>query len=343
MTRIARTTNNASHRAGVTTSRFGRNARLLGAGVVGTPLALAGVIALAGGASAHGSSGYPSANPSPSVPASAPAAICPTDGTALSNISYTANGVAISGLYGNVQAGDTVGVDFTVAPGCDLQVSLAAYTAASGSYVDYEAPLQQLYGTPATGTFTAGSHHLSVTAPSCYFQVDFIRGAAAASLTPYYYNNLGELLGSANGGTTSCSAPVVTPSAPVVTPSAPVVTPSAPVVTPSAPVVTPSAPVVTPTTPVVLPSQPTTPIVTPTTPTKVLGITITKAPAKTVVAVKAVTEAKPAVHTVVAASTATALPFTGSNTPALLEAAAGLIGAGVGLRLLGRRGNRSKI
>jgi hypothetical protein len=149
--------------------------------------------------------------------------------------------------------------------------------------------------------------------PTCYFQVDFVRGAPIYNLTPEVYSNAGDLIDAGNGGTTSC---IVTPEPPVTPP----VTPTPPVV-PTPPV----TPPVTPTPPVV----PTPPV----TPASVLGVSLTKTPPT---AVEAVSLTKPV-------ASVQALPFTGSNTPEMIEIAVGLIGAGVGLRVFAsRRKSESK-
>lgn len=266
-----------------------RPARLIGAGLVTAPLALAAIIGFAGVASAADTP-------------DAPAAVCPTDGSDIGGFQYTANGSPISGLA-DAAPGDVITATFTVAAGCSVQVSLVAYEAPSATYVESEAGQQTVFGTPATGTFSPGQYTLTTTVPTCFFQVDFVRGAPIYNLTPDVYSNAGALISWGNGGTTSCA---VTPDPPV--------TPTPPVTPP-----------VTPTPPVI----PTPPV----TPASVLGVSLTKTPPT---AVEAVSLTKPV-------ASVQALPFTGSNTPEMIEIAVGLIGAGVGLRVFAsRRKSESK-
>ena len=139
-----------------------------------------------------------------STPAEDPT--CFWDSRDLSNITYLINGTSYATLLGNVHSGDTVKVTFTLGEGCDDQFSLAAYKAASGTYVESEVSSQTLSDS-ATGHFGGGVHTLTVTIPSCFYQVDFVRGAVLNTLTPGAYANAGRLLAHDNGGTTSCTPP----------------------------------------------------------------------------------------------------------------------------------------
>jgi hypothetical protein len=192
-----------------------------------TPAVILGGIAFASGASAaepepsatagptvspNTVSDDPSANPSdsqePSQEDSTPAEdpTCYWDNRDLSNITYLINGTSFATLEGNVHSGDTVKATFTLGEGCDDQFSLAAYKAASGTYVESETSSQTLADSD-TGHFGGGVHTLTVTIPTCFYQVDFVRGPVLTTITPGAYSDAGHLIDHDNGGTTSCMPP----------------------------------------------------------------------------------------------------------------------------------------
>jgi hypothetical protein len=111
---------------------------------------------------------------------------------------------AISGA----SQGGTASVNFTVAAGCNVQLSLVSYKAPSAAFSASTADQQVIFDT-ATGTFAAGAHSLSVDMPNCLFQVDFIFGSPITTLGPAGSNNFysaqGRLISGVNGGTTSCA------------------------------------------------------------------------------------------------------------------------------------------
>ena len=110
-------------------------------------------------------------------------------------------------------AGGKATVGFSVASGCDVQLSLVSYTAPSASYSDQTASQQVLYRT-ATDTFSSGSQTLSVDVPSCYFQLDFVYGTPIEQLGPAgstnFYGVQGRLIHGEMGGSTSCQTSVAT-------------------------------------------------------------------------------------------------------------------------------------
>lgn len=127
---------------------------------------------------------------------------------ALSNISFTINGTTtVTTLLGNVTEGDTVTANFTVAPGKTVTLSLVSYTAPAPT-TSWENLLLQKISDVNTGTFSAGSHSLTVTVPNCYFQVDFVGGLAinkfGAIGSNILYGAQGRLISYDNGGTKSC-------------------------------------------------------------------------------------------------------------------------------------------
>ncbi|MEA2709013.1 MAG: serine-aspartate repeat-containing protein [Phycisphaerales bacterium] len=147
------------------------------------------------------------------------------DKTALSNITYTINGkTTVTTLTGNVKEGDKVTVNFTVAAGKTVELSLVAYkaTAPFSSATNLK---DQTLSDLATGKFTAGRHCLTVTVPKCYFQVDFVGGKAINPFGPagsnILYGAQDRLIAFVNGGTKSCNCeipPVKPPCEPPVKP-----------------------------------------------------------------------------------------------------------------------------
>jgi hypothetical protein len=133
------------------------------------------------------------------------------DKTALSGISYTftSNGVAktVTTLTGNVKEGDVVTVNFTVKAGKTVELSLVTYKAdapfSSAQNLQY-----QKIADLATGTFGAGKHCMTVTVPTCYFQVDFVGGKAINPFGPagsnILYGAQDRLISYANGGSKPC-------------------------------------------------------------------------------------------------------------------------------------------
>lgn len=106
-------------------------------------------------------------------------------------------------------SGGVATVGFSVASGCDVQLSLVSYTAPSGTYSDATASQQVLFHA-TTDTFSSGSHTLSVQVPSCFFQLDFVYGTPIEHLGPAgssnFYGQQGRLLHGEMGGSTSCSS-----------------------------------------------------------------------------------------------------------------------------------------
>ncbi|HKI18054.1 MAG TPA: hypothetical protein VKA15_09235, partial [Isosphaeraceae bacterium] len=126
----------------------------------------------------------------------------------LQNVTFsdTHNGTTTSGitnLRGNTQQGDTVTATFTVPAGDYNQLTLVSYTAPQSSFSYSSAYLQQIYQV-STGVFGPGTHSLTVTLPSSYYQVDFVCGTAIAQLglNPNdFYSAQGRLNSADNGGT----------------------------------------------------------------------------------------------------------------------------------------------
>ncbi|HZT92420.1 MAG TPA: hypothetical protein VFA05_10315 [Gaiellaceae bacterium] len=117
-----------------------------------------------------------------------------------------------SGAVSNVTPisvdGGTASVTYDVAPGCSGEVSLVSYEAPGPTYSEDTASQQVLYDSE-TAPFESGTHTLTVSVPSCYYQIDFVYGAPIDHLGPAGSNNFysaqGRLIESLNGGTSSCS------------------------------------------------------------------------------------------------------------------------------------------
>lgn len=128
---------------------------------------------------------------------SAEAVTCPSGAAQLSS----------GGSIGASQGG-TASVNFTVAAGCNVQLSLVSYKAPSAGF-DASTASQQVLFDSSTATLAAGAHTLSVSVPNCFFQVDFVFGAPLATLGPAgsnnFYSSQGRLISAANGGSTSCA------------------------------------------------------------------------------------------------------------------------------------------
>jgi hypothetical protein len=120
-------------------------------------------------------------------------------------------------------AGSVASVHFTVAAGCkDIQLSLVSYKAPSATFNGTTAD-QQVLVDSKTQTYSAGAFDLSVSVPSCFYQVDFVYGTPITKLGPAgsnnFYGSQGRLISALNGGTEACTTtPPVTP--PSVTPPA---------------------------------------------------------------------------------------------------------------------------
>lgn len=128
---------------------------------------------------------------------------------AIASVVYKVDGVVVTALEAGLLDGATVSVDFTLAPGCDnLQVGLAAYQAATPSWDPSKAHLQVL-SVQDSGMFSSGTaYSLSVTAPECYYQVDFFTGGVLPTLTSTSnYTSEGRLIDAGHGGTQPCNTP----------------------------------------------------------------------------------------------------------------------------------------
>ena len=134
------------------------------------------------------------------------------DRSAVSGITYTINGGApVATMDGNVHQGDTVTVHFTVAAGKTVTVSLVSYKAPEPFSTAENLQFQELFQAD-TGTFTGGTHSLTVEVPDCYFQLDFIGGLPIDPFGPAgsdtLYARQGRRIAFVNGGTEPCDCDV---------------------------------------------------------------------------------------------------------------------------------------
>ena len=133
----------------------------------------------------------------------------PVDQCAATNISYKINGcTTVTDLRGNTHQGDQVQVTFSIPAGVTDTVTLVSYTA-PGATFDANTASQQAIYLASTGTFTGGTHTLTVILPNCDYQVDFVCGAAIDHFGPagsnIFYSAEGRLFSADNGGTVACS------------------------------------------------------------------------------------------------------------------------------------------
>ena len=145
-----------------------------------------------------------------------PSPSCPAGNAAITSFRYLVNGARqFNDMTGNIRQGDHVKATITLAAGCTgIQVTLVSYTAPTPYFAWTNAYLQRPYQI-ATGTFNAGDSNLEVDVPTCYFQIDLVRGAAITQLGVNaagqpdpngndFYSRQNRLLDADNGGTNAC-------------------------------------------------------------------------------------------------------------------------------------------
>jgi parallel beta-helix repeat protein len=120
-------------------------------------------------------------------------------------ISYVINGCTrVTTLAGNTHEGDQVQVFFTLAPGYTDTLSLVSYTAPESTFVAADASKQVVFDSQS-GTFTGGTHSLTITIPVCYYQIDFVCGPIIDHFGPagsnVFYTPQGRKINSDNSGT----------------------------------------------------------------------------------------------------------------------------------------------
>ncbi len=129
--------------------------------------------------------------------------------TTLQCVTYTLSGggcqtTTVTNLRGATAQGETVTVTFTVPSGSSaMQYTLVSYNAPD-SYFNASDASQQTVFQVATGTFGPGTHTLTVTLPTNYYQIDFVCGAAINQLGPagsnIFYSAQDRLISADNAG-----------------------------------------------------------------------------------------------------------------------------------------------
>lgn len=125
------------------------------------------------------------------------------------NIVYKVNGSVVASLTGNVSSGDHVEICFSLSGDGDATMfTLVSYSAPGAVFDANTAHLQTIFDVD-TKTFSgSGTCCLSVDIPSCYFQLDLVKGCAITQLGPdgsnNFYSAQGRLIVGLNGGTGTC-------------------------------------------------------------------------------------------------------------------------------------------
>ena len=129
---------------------------------------------------------------------------CPTGMAMIKSFDFSINGGApVASLRDNVNVGDLVKANFTLAPGCEKQeFSLVAYSAPDYKFNPELAGLEKVFDFK-TGFFDGGRNSMEVQVPGCSFDVAFVRGAVIEKLGPVgsdnFYSPQGRLIDSDNG------------------------------------------------------------------------------------------------------------------------------------------------
>ncbi|HSX35918.1 MAG TPA: LPXTG cell wall anchor domain-containing protein [Patescibacteria group bacterium] len=142
----------------------------------------------------------------------------------------TVKAVGTKNTAGNSDSRFTLNSDGTVTGAftvtgtdCNEAITLAVWQAPDA---DKGRPYseQTLFG-HTTGTFAAGTHTLSVKLPTCFYQVDLVKGTSPTDSKGGPEYTKGTILGSLHGGTQACT-PITPPNPPTPpTPPTPPVTP----------------------------------------------------------------------------------------------------------------------
>ncbi len=130
-----------------------------------------------------------------------------SDSAIAKNISYRINGKAYNSLS-NVKQSDSVTVIFTTDTGTSPALfSLVTYKAPDSVYSEQTANQQVIFDTMSAICYP-GSHKLTVVLSGCFYQLDFVAGAAIVQLGPEgsnnFYSEQNRLIASSNGGKEAC-------------------------------------------------------------------------------------------------------------------------------------------
>ena len=107
--------------------------------------------------------------------------------------------------------GSTAAVEFQVAEGCTVELSLVSYEAPGPDFDPSLADQQRLFAAE-TDVYGPGEHLVEVPLPSCFWQVDFVAGTPIKDLSPT--NLYGRRLIAGRSGGEACVAPTTTTAPP---------------------------------------------------------------------------------------------------------------------------------
>ncbi len=138
--------------------------------------------------------------------------------------SYVISGKTVAPPFGNqIHQSDHVIVNFTIAGVCSaIKLSLVSYKAVDTFFTPQNAISQTVFVSD-TGTFGPGAHSLAVDIPSCYFQIDFVKGDVITQFGPAgtnptnFYHAQGAYIDGANGGDATCEVPATSTNTPTAT------------------------------------------------------------------------------------------------------------------------------
>lgn len=139
------------------------------------------------------------------VKAQAPTCGSYGDGDAM-NVVFRVNGSVVPDLNG-VSSGDQVNVCFDLTAGSTPTIfTLVSYKAPAATFNAADADLQTIFDMDSQ--VITGSGCLSITVPSCFFQLDFVRGCAITQFgtagSSGFYGAQGRLIAGKNGGSGTC-------------------------------------------------------------------------------------------------------------------------------------------
>lgn len=130
---------------------------------------------------------------------------CPEGIAAITSYEFLVNGSStFSDLRGNINYGNNVRATFRIGEGCeDVELSLVSYEASSYEFNPATASKQVAYD-QQTGFFDAGGEYiLEVDVPSCFFEIDFVKGPVIDQLeldgSDNFYSAQNRLISSDNG------------------------------------------------------------------------------------------------------------------------------------------------
>jgi hypothetical protein len=112
--------------------------------------------------------------------------------------------------------GTTAAVQFEVAEGCTVELSLVSYEAPTAVFDPSLAGQQKLFAAE-TDVYGPGQHRVEVPLPDCFWQVDFVAGKPIQDLSPT--NLYGTRLIAGRSGGEECAEAPTTTTPPTTTPA----------------------------------------------------------------------------------------------------------------------------